>query len=73
MRKKYEMIEIVQFMKSIAALRASFSFLKATSRFALLSLPNLLVSGENLNLWAAVALQRRSLLEGVALRQWGGG
>jgi hypothetical protein len=53
------------------ALRASFSFLKATSRFALLFLPNLPVSGENLNLWAAAALRRRSLLEGVALRQWG--
>jgi hypothetical protein len=53
------------------ALRASFSFLKATLRFALLSLPNLPVSGENLNLWAAAALQRRSLLEGVTLRQWG--
>jgi hypothetical protein len=50
---------------------ASFSFLKATSRFALLFLPNLPVSGENLNLWAAAALRRRSLLEGVALRQWG--
>jgi hypothetical protein len=47
---------------------ASFSFLKATSRFALLSLPNLPISGENLNLWAAAALRRRSLLAGVALR-----
>jgi hypothetical protein len=53
------------------ALWASFSFLKATLRFALLSLPNLPVSGENLNLWAVAALQRRFLLEGVALRQWG--
>jgi hypothetical protein len=52
-------------------LRAPCSFLKATSRFALLSLPILLVSGENLNLWAAAALWRCSLLEGVALRQWG--
>jgi hypothetical protein len=51
--------------------QASFSFLKATLRFALLSLPNLHVSGENLNLWAVAALQRHFLLEGVALRQRG--
>jgi hypothetical protein len=55
----------------LTTLRASFSFLKVTSRFALLSLPNLPVSGENLNLWAVAALRRRSLLEGIALRQWG--
>jgi hypothetical protein len=55
----------------LTTLRASFSFLKVTSRFALLSLPNLPVSGENLNLWAMAALRRRSLLEGIALRQWG--
>jgi hypothetical protein len=44
---------------------AMFSFLKATSRFAPLSLP---VLGENLNLWAMMALQLHSLLEGVALK-----